>query len=277
MSHRTMNPPEIVVEEIPDRKIAVRSPFNEKFAEGARKLGGSWKGKHIGWVFPARREVQVRKLCLAVYGTDGTIGPTVDIEIDLDAYPGVIRDSREDLVIGGRVVWTPRYPGGLSLGDGVEVVVGDLFRDTDSRVTWDAGTVVEVRGLPPGVVEKLGPRGITVVGRNSHLEAMREVREWLAARLAQLDRDIAEAEAAPEKPVEDKQWGLRTLRAVNANGIRRTVHADGCTQLGARRRYSDWEARLLLRQDDVAGCPYCKSAETLALIAAENPDEEEPT
>jgi hypothetical protein len=58
-------------------RITVASPFNPDFTTGAKGLAGKWDGTQRRWVFDAKREAEVRALCVTVYGTDdGEAKPT---------------------------------------------------------------------------------------------------------------------------------------------------------------------------------------------------------
>lgn len=258
--------PTIEVTRCDDNTITVVVPFNEGFVEKAKKLSGRWAGKPTGWVFPARLERQVRELCMLVYFDDGIPGPMVDIEVNPRLSPLIQDGDSRDQVIAGRIILRNRA-GSLGLGEGVEVVAGEFWYG-EKGLDWQPGSLLEIRGLPARVLEVIDVTGITVAAEHDNLAAMRRTRDWLQQRLQQLDKDIAEAEethGVVPKPRAGR-WGIRTLRAPNAKGVKRVLHFETCAQLAANRRYNDQQAQELLQTPDVSGCSYCKSAETLAII-----------
>ena len=61
-------------------KVAVASPFNDRFPARARNLGGKWEGGK--WQFDQRVEADVRALCIELYGTDGAApADVVDVRV----------------------------------------------------------------------------------------------------------------------------------------------------------------------------------------------------
>lgn len=61
-------------------KLSVASPFNARFPERARNLGGKWEGG--AWLFDQRVEADVRALCVELYGTDGAApADVVDVRV----------------------------------------------------------------------------------------------------------------------------------------------------------------------------------------------------
>lgn len=61
-------------------KIKVESPYHPKFVNEAKRLGGKWSGS--SWVFPSSLIEEVKKVCMNIYGEDGTKpAEVVDIKI----------------------------------------------------------------------------------------------------------------------------------------------------------------------------------------------------
>jgi hypothetical protein len=138
------------------KEVHVTSPYNVSFINQARSLNGKWDRDQGEWVFDARDEGRVRKLCLWYYGTDGdTAGPLTTLHVSLDGC-----GYETDLELGGRVL--ARRPGRdyrVQLGEGVVLIAGGFPARGGSAknpcVDPRPGTVLEVRDFPLALARKL--------------------------------------------------------------------------------------------------------------------------
>lgn len=60
-------PHEVSVTTRPNGKIEVKAPYNERFRQRAREIGGAWDPTAKAWVFPPHREAQARAAVAAAY------------------------------------------------------------------------------------------------------------------------------------------------------------------------------------------------------------------
>lgn len=186
-------------------KVLTHTPYHPDFVAGAKKLNGKWNSMTKTWVFDARDEANVRKLCMDVYGTDGEdgVGDLVDVRVPLTASE-LRRD--QSLYIGGRQIAHRRdRDTPVRIGDGVVVVEGEFpdsggSRKSPALITYDHGPiVVEIRDLPRLAAERVLKReGAEVIGGDSpseggiDKEALREEAERLRARLAEIEQLLKE-------------------------------------------------------------------------------------
>ena len=140
-----------------DGKVTVDSPFNRSFVEKAKELGGKWsRPVRDVWNFDGRDEARVRQLCMDVYGTDGSPMPTVTMRVNLDEAS----DMYDELIIGPiQVLRKTSRDVKPKLGDGCIVIEGGLQSYGGSRanprITFDKGTVIEVRNVPVTIANQL--------------------------------------------------------------------------------------------------------------------------
>ena len=188
-----------------DSHVSVESPYSEAFVAAARQRGGRWDRAAKAWTFDARDEAAVRELCREHYGTDGT-ADVARVDVRLTALRHVTAE-RDSVRLGNRTI--ARATGrdsGARLGDGVVIETGDLAdygikRGSDGTISsggsvqyWETivgeGTVLLVRDLSEhdlGEVNERDWRVETVEASPIDADALREERERLVARLAEID------------------------------------------------------------------------------------------
>lgn len=181
------------------KKLYVESPYNAEFPTRARALGGKWKDKR--WVFPAHVEQQVRELCVAKYGTDGSVAPamvTVRVTLGEDRWCS-------DLALAGiPVARTFGRDEGVVLSDGVSLLAGSMSSGgsrKNFRLRWDAGTQVQLE-VPETLIERLrkdeNVQALEVVSaENDRRAELRAEAEGLRARLEQIEAELAQLGGAP--------------------------------------------------------------------------------
>ncbi len=136
--------------------LEVEAPLHAEFLLGAAGLSGEWTGDT--WLFPASHEQRVRKLCWAVYGTDGSPAEdaaTVSLGLMLNPAWRVLNTNFE---LAGRTLFSATsvtHRGGAQpseLGIGVVVIRGSVL--SDGSWIWSEGaTTVRVDGLPAPAVK----------------------------------------------------------------------------------------------------------------------------
>lgn len=262
--------PPIVVSLEDDGRVSVVAPYNENFNAGARELGGFWGGKQRGWLFPRRVETRVRALCTMIYHCDGLAHPQVDVEINLDAWPGFDPHdfaARKQVILAGRPILT-LVNGEAYAKPGVKIV-----KESTADRLW-SGMVVQICGLPELALDETGTDGVEVIAEDYALAEILLDREWLRQRLDRVNAEIAATETrirrqrpcgAVVPQVERALWGIQKSRRPNAFGEGRTVlvHRDGCAFLTAKARITATEARKQLALPEAAPCAVCRVEESL--------------
>lgn len=112
-------------------RLHLSTPFHPAVSVQARRLGGAWRGKDVGWVFPLEAEPAVRDLCLHVWGVDGSASTmqdrvTLRVEVErrvLDENIWAAFDAPVFLI--GREI-AGSLPGGrgIRVGRGVRFLAG---------------------------------------------------------------------------------------------------------------------------------------------------------
>lgn len=177
--------------------VTVTSPYHPDWAPLARSAGGTWNGARREWSFDPRDEQRVRDALRAVYGTDGSPEDNADVvtvRLRLaDHQPG--RGQGGVAYFGGRqIARRPARDSDVRLGEGVVLIEGRLPGRGGSMQypAIEAGedVLLEVRDLPRRVLAD--EDDYTIVGETVDLGALRAERETVVARLAEIDRLLAE-------------------------------------------------------------------------------------
>lgn len=175
-------------------KISVVSPFNSDFVKDARNLGGNWSGG--AWVFDAREEADVRAACMKHYGEDGFTKDTIDVLVTFMTEKFA---NRKPIVLFGRTV--ARAVGrdsGARIGNGVVLKSGG-FKSGGSVKNWETialkDTSVLLRDVSRSLVESFDSKDVSIEVIDQAItskKALEEEREKLIARLAEIDKLLAE-------------------------------------------------------------------------------------
>jgi hypothetical protein len=161
-------------------RLALRSPFHPDFPPQAWALGGNYDGDR--WLFDSRDEQRVYDLAMAVYGTDGRPVERVTVRLDLDAYD---RHGNTMFLAGREVLNKPHRDQTPRLGRGVIVAEGELCSYGGSMrypsITWEPGTVLEVRDLPASLVRATidnGEAGLVILDAPRQPADARPEPDW---------------------------------------------------------------------------------------------------
>ncbi|MEO6702589.1 MAG: hypothetical protein ABI140_06735 [Jatrophihabitantaceae bacterium] len=177
-------------------RIVLVAPYNPQMPAQAKAIGGRFDGPSKAWTFDARDEGRVRELARSVYGTDGSIEQAVDLVSIRVSAEGAARDP-ELFVAGRRVAWRAYRDEPVRLAAGVVIVSGQFIGSGGSMrypLIGDNDVLLEVRDIPrASAVTVPGAELIDNSDQAARLELLRGERDQLAARLAELDRLIAEA------------------------------------------------------------------------------------
>ncbi len=190
-------------------KVHAVTPYNTLFVAAARRLAGTWHAPT--WVFDARDEDRVRKMCMKYFGSDGRLIDTCTVRVVLDE---TVSSSRAPITLNGRPIAAALdRDSGARIGENVVLLEGS-FGSGGSRNHWTTcvkrgGATVLLRDFPRAAALSLieTPRaGFTVtleeeVAPINVSELMHE-REKLTARIAEIDALIERASSEVPRPTE---------------------------------------------------------------------------
>jgi hypothetical protein len=138
-------------------RLRVRVPFHPSFVSRAPTIGSVFCADH--WLFHARDEQEVRRLCFEIFGTDGRVVDTCDARIDLSLYARSIAPSSFAIYFAGKLIAARRMDGRVDMGDSVVIVSGYFRKSVGSSagpaptpLSPSDGMVVEVRDVPLSLV-----------------------------------------------------------------------------------------------------------------------------
>ena len=178
--------------------ISVASPFHPAFVNRAKELGGKWDSTAKVWTFDARDEDDVRALCRAVYGTDGS-PDTKLVDLRITFKSGARAGQRAVYVCGREIARAWGRDSGAKLGEGVKLVEGRITSGGSSK-NWatvvDAGSVFIVRDVPEAKAraeaeacntDEFSIEILTSAPAAVDVSALQAEREKLVARMAEID------------------------------------------------------------------------------------------
>lgn len=185
---------DVSIQEI-DGRLMLVSPYNRDFPDAAKALGGRWDAKRKAWTFDPRDRDRLERLATRFFGYAAeSSGETVDVRIHAERH----YDEDGRLMFAGRIIARRRgrdLP--VSLADNA-VLVGGAFPDSGGSVRrpriglvsyGQAEPVVEIRDLPVEALTTEDAEGYEIVGGDP-LRALREERDRLVDRLAEIDREL---------------------------------------------------------------------------------------
>ena len=178
--------------------ISVASPFHPAFVSRAKELGGKWDAAAKVWTFDSRDEGDVRALCRAVYGTDGS-PDTKLVDLRITFKSGARAGQRAVYVCGREIARAWGRDSGAKLGDGVKLVQGRITSG-GSMKNWatvvDAGSIFIVRDVPEAKAraeaeacntDEFSIEVLPSAPAAVDVSALQAEREKLVARLAEID------------------------------------------------------------------------------------------
>jgi hypothetical protein len=138
-----------------DNNLLVYSQYNPAFVRRSHNLGGKWNDELKAWIFDSRDEMRIRKLCIDVYGTDGSPTETlytiqakanIDIEVSLNSI----------YFAGHQIARAWGRDSGAKLGEGVLLLEGEIGSG-GSRNYWltriKSDSVIEIKDLTQAQVD----------------------------------------------------------------------------------------------------------------------------
>lgn len=150
-------------------RLRVRVPFHPSFVSRSPIIGSVFCADH--WLFHARDEQAVRRLCFEIFGTDGRVVDTCDARIDLSLYARSVAPSSFAIYFAGKLIAARRMDGRVDMGDSVVIVTGHFRKSVGSSagpaptpLSPSEGMTVEVRDVPLSLVvnEQLNRSGISI-------------------------------------------------------------------------------------------------------------------
>lgn len=138
-----------------DNAMYLDCPYNHNFVQRAHRLAGQWDEGKGRWRFDARDLEKVKKACMEVFGTDGSI-PEKLFTLQARAIVEISASRKSIFFAGHQIARAWGRDSGARLGDGVILLEGEV-RSGGSRVNWDTiiddGSVIEIKDLTPKQVD----------------------------------------------------------------------------------------------------------------------------
>lgn len=179
-----------------DTDIRLVSPYHPDCPKKARAIGGKWDHATRSWRFDQRDHKRVEQLATDLWGWSGSNDTTtVTIRVNADDYC----QDNEIIVAGRSVAYRPGRDASVRLADNVIIVHG-RFADRAGSAKYPEvgdcdGVTLEIRDLPASALTLLDQAKYELVNDDSDpLAALREERQRLMARIAQIDKIISQHE-----------------------------------------------------------------------------------
>lgn len=178
-------------------KLYIKCPYSKDFIARIKRLGGRWNAPE--WVVDLRQEDSAREVLCACYGDDGTARMHDMVNVQLTGTAWNDSGERNRLTFYGRTVASRRgRDDAVSFGPGVVVVDADFAEWAGSVKYPDIGLltdtpIFEVFDVPRSVYEQLKDvPGVKLIDlpKPSRKEALQMERDRLAARLAEIDKEL---------------------------------------------------------------------------------------
>lgn len=173
----------------------VKSPYNDWFVIGAKKLAGKFDRTLEQWSFPASQQTRVLDLCREIYGSDGTTEiPTVTLRLKLHS-PDRWEAGVQAVICGRRVARVFGRDSGARLADNVVVLSGGFISGGSRKnpcIAVEDNTVIELLNVPRPVAEKTVASGGPWVETAAIVEeedVLKAEREALIARLGEIIKE----------------------------------------------------------------------------------------
>jgi len=177
-----------------NERVYAFTPYDKAFVARAKTLKGKWDPAKKAWHFDPRDEDRVRELCVSIFGTAGDPGDAADVvTVRIKAADHESPDRRENHITfaGRRVAWRPVRDEPVRLAPNVVVIEGAFPTSGGSqqypRVCAGDDVILEVRDIPRVTLKLEGEGRYEIAGETIDVEALREERERLVARIAEID------------------------------------------------------------------------------------------
>lgn len=176
----------------------ITTPYNPAFVDRIKRLGGRWDSVHRVWAVSLDRIEETRAAMRAIYGRDDV--EPADLRIVTLRAVDEAREPKEVTVFGRTIARAYSRDSGARPGDGAHFLEG-FPKSGGSRAHWDCiipeGCVIRVDDVPAALLEDL-PRWAEIVSNIPaavDVDALRQEREKLAARIADIDAILTQANA----------------------------------------------------------------------------------
>nr|DAM34682.1 MAG TPA: HepA-related protein (HARP) [Caudoviricetes sp.] len=194
--------------EIVNGKALITSPYNADFVARIKKCGGRWDSAKRVWAINAEALEVARTAMMDVYGeTDVTpAGELVTLVIKFGE--DCESKSRQPLMVAGRVIARAfGRDSGATLGEDVAFITGGPNSGGSNAhwlVTVAPGSICEVYNFNRLKADEAiadPPRGMEITIKSAKIDAaaLKAEREKLLARLAEIDKLLAENGMAGEQ------------------------------------------------------------------------------
>ena len=198
--------------DIVDNKAYIASPYNTDFVARIKKCGGRWDSAKRVWAVSVDALDAARKAMMDVYGEtdEAPAGELVTLVVNFPkGYNlGFTVVLRAPLMVAGKVIASASgRDSGARVGDDAAFIAGGPKSGgsvKNWRVEVEPGSVCEIYNVPRAKADEAiadPPEGmeITIKGAKIDAAALKAEREKLLARLAEIDKLLAENGTAGEQ------------------------------------------------------------------------------
>jgi len=187
-------------------KIAINAPYNPEYVTKIKAAGAKWDAAGKTWVIDARNIEAARGILREVYGQDDQ--PTELVSVRVTALE-LIDQKHGPVVIMGRIIGEAKSrDSGAKVGDGVcfelgKVTSGGSVKNWYTEV--EKGSVIVLHDVSRAMVERVAANpptkssydtaplySVEIIEAADPKAALRAEREALMARLAEIDKQLAE-------------------------------------------------------------------------------------
>ncbi|MGH3987458.1 MAG: hypothetical protein ACRDTZ_09090 [Pseudonocardiaceae bacterium] len=176
--------------------VTLTAPYHPDLPRKAHAAGGRFINGV--WRFDPRDEARVRQITCAIFGTDGTPGPTATVWVPLADFATHLRSQRgpEALwLLGRRLVTRRGRDDRVELGPGVVVLTGGFPGSGGSvknpTLDPEPDTMLEVRDVP-AAHPHIHEYRLLAVDEKTERSALVAERAALVTRLAEIDELLAD-------------------------------------------------------------------------------------
>ena len=180
-------------------RLAVTTPYNARFVDAAKRLGGRWAPKSHAWTFDPRDRARVEDILTQCFGwVAAPSGELATVRVTIDDGAGNVPEVR---FAGRPICWRRGRDESVRLADNVVIVAGrfpgsggSMRRPLVISAPSDAEVTLEIRDIP---VEALAAED------SSRWDSLRwervdadgaAQRERLQSRLSEIDAILAAAD-----------------------------------------------------------------------------------
>lgn len=187
-------------------KANLYTPYNANFVAQIKHIGGAkWDSANRCWTIPADMVDEAREIMVSVYGYCDEQDSAETVTVEINTTDSLWSAERESITMFGKTVaqaWGRDT--GAKVGADVAIISGKVGSNGSAKnwvSTVEAGSKIILKNVSKAIYEKeieatLAKYGkdctIKVIDQNIDREALKAEKEKLMARLAEIEKLLAE-------------------------------------------------------------------------------------